>query len=269
MKLLAADNEQPALNILARAIREAVPDAELRCFTMASEVVRELSEKGYCPDAAFVDIEMPGMTGLELAKLLKQICPGVNIVFVTGYSIYAAEAIAQRPSGYVMKPATREKVLEELKNLRNPPPRAQAPKRIRIQCFGSFEVFVDGHPLPFLRAKSKELLAYLVDRRGAGCTAAEMASVLWEDGLYDRSRQKQISVIRADLMKSLAKGGAEHLLVKMYDSMAVRTDAFDCDYYMALAGDMVAVNSFTGEYMAPYLWATYTAGSLMDRYGVF
>jgi two-component system LytT family response regulator len=268
MNILSVDNERPALNILNRAILEAVPGVELHSFTRSSEAVAEVRDKGFRPDVAFLDIEMPGMTGLDLASVIKITYPAVNIVFVTGFSQYALDALAQRPSGYVMKPATKEKIFEELKNLRNPPARADAAKPIFVRCFGSFDVFVNGRPVQFIRAKSKELLAYLVDRRGAGCSAAEAASILWEDGVYDRSRQKQFSVIRSDLIKSLVQSDAQSILAKEHDALSVRPDTFDCDYYMALAGDSVAVNKFLGEYMSPYTWAEFTTGALAARYGI-
>ena len=68
---------------------------------------------------------MPGMSGLELSKVLKKLCPNVNIVFITGFSQYALDALEQRPSGYVLKPATKEKILDELNNLRHPLKRLQ------------------------------------------------------------------------------------------------------------------------------------------------
>ena len=161
---------------------------------------------------------------------------------------------------------TKEKILDELNNLRHPPKRSQPEREINIQCFGSFEVFCNKKPVQFLRSKSKELLAYLVDRRGASCSAAEIASILWDDGVYDRSRQKQFSVIRADMIKSLKQVNADKIIVKSRDSLAVNTTLFDCDYYMALNGDVAAINSFTGEYMMPYSWAEYTTGMLVNKY---
>lgn len=267
MRILAVDNERPALEILKRAILEAVPDAELRSFTHASEAVQEIRENGFRPDVAFLDIEMPTMTGLELAKIIKITYAAVNIVFVTGYSQYALDAMAQRPSGYVMKPVTEKKILAELQNLRNPPQRVTQPKPVQIQCFGTFEVFVNERAVPFRRAKGKELLAYLVDRRGAGCSAAELAEILWDDGLFDRSRQKQLAVIRSDLARDLERVGVTNLLVRTRDALAVDVSAFDCDYYMALEGDSVAINHFTGEYMSPYPWAEFTTGYLTTKYG--
>lgn len=268
MRILAADDERTALNILTRAIRGAAPDAELRTFESVSAVLAELDEKRFLPDVAFLDIEMPGMTGLELARRMKQYAPKVNIVFVTSYSQYALEALALRPSGYVMKPVDEAQVRAELRNLRNPPARTQPARRIRVQCFGEFEVFADGIAVFFPRAKAKELLAYLVDRRGANCTAEKIAEALWEDGVYDRARQKQLSTIRSDMIKSLEAMGADMIVKKSATAIAVDPNTFDCDYYMALAGDTVSINSYLGEYMAAYSWAEFTTAALTRKFDV-
>jgi len=266
MKIIAADDETSAMNILSRAINDAIPGCELRTFNKAGDAIREVAANGYKPDVAFLDIEMPGMTGLDLAKILKTACPMINIIFCTGFSEYAMEAIALRPSGYIMKPATKDKVLTELENLRNPPERTAHSKPVFVQCFGNFEIFVNGEPLKFARAKSKEMFAFMVDRHGAACTSAEIADALWEDGIYDRSRQKQLSVIRLDMMKSLKEAGIENIVIKKKDVMSVRTDTFDCDHYMAIEGDVVMINKFMGEYMMPYTWAEETNALLTSKY---
>lgn len=266
MKIICVDNERHALEILVRAVKEAEPAAEVQQFTRAADVLEALKNMLIPADVLFLDIEMPGMTGLDLAAAIKTIFHNINIVFVTGYSEYAMEAMKMRPSGYVMKPATKDKILEELDNLRHPPERLRADRNIQVLCFGNFDIMSGGKPVAFLRSKSKELLAYLVDRRGAGVERAEMAAVLWENVPYDRSHQKQLNVIRADLIKSLQDAGALDMLILSRNSLAVNPDAFDCDYYMALAGDMTKLNSFHGEYMAQYSWAEFTTGSLDNMY---
>lgn len=60
-------------------------------------------------DIAFLDIRMRSMTGLELARKLKDIHPKINIIFVTGYDEYAGEAMRLHASGYIEKPVTEEK----------------------------------------------------------------------------------------------------------------------------------------------------------------
>lgn len=264
MRIFAVDDEKTALNILTRAIQDAVPDAELTTFQTVSDVLLRLNDGYETPDVAFLDIEMPGMTGIELARLIKMSAPHVNIIFVTGFSQYALDAMAVRPSGYILKPVDTAQVLSEMQNLRNPPARTVPDKRIRVQCFGDFEVFVDGLAVAFTRSKAKEMLAYLVDRRGANCTSAKIADALWEDGVYDRARQKLFSTIYADMIKSLKQVGASHIVKKTNNLIAIDTKAFDCDYYSALLGDMVSVNSFMGEYMAAYSWAEFTTAALSN-----
>ena len=126
-------------------------------------------------------------------------------------------------------------------------------------------MFVRGNPIHFSRAKAKELLAYLIDRRGANCTPAEIAAVLWEDGIYDRSRQKQYSNIRRTLYRDLKAAGAENILKKGLNIFSVDAEQFDCDYYMALSGNVSAINSFMGEYMSLYSWAELTSAVLNNK----
>ncbi|RGX56640.1 response regulator [Anaerotruncus sp. AF02-27] len=267
MIFYAVDDEPLQLKMLTRAITDAEPNCELHSFTYAEELLTAMDEGCSAPEVAFLDIELPDMGGLELAYHIKKRAPKTNIVFVTGFSQYAQEAYALRPSGYVMKPVSKENIRTELENLRHPPDRTVPNKRIRIQCFGSFEIFVDDVPVSFSRTKSKELLAYLVDRRGTKCTAGKLADILWDDGLYDRSRQKQIAAFRSEMIKSLKKVGAAHIINETNDSIIMDPEQYDCDYYMALAGDTVAINSFNGEYMTDYSWAEFTAAALMSKFG--
>lgn len=265
MKIIALDDEISALHILIRAIQEAVPDAKIKGYLTVTEAVNEVQINGFRPDVAFIDIEMPGMSGLKVGNKIKEICPQVNLVFVTGYSQYAINALKLRPSGYVMKPATKEKILAELDNLRNPPSRQEDDRIVKVQCFGNFEVFVNGEIVTFSRAKSKEYLAYLIERRGSSCSSAEVASVLWEDGVYNRSRQKQCQVFRQEMMKALKTFGIENIIIKGHNAMAVDITQFGCDYYDALQGDIIAINSFTGSFMEQYSWAEYVIGILEKK----
>lgn len=94
---------------------------------------------------------MRGMNGVELARRLKEINPKMNIIFVTGYSEYAGEAMSLHASGYIMKPVSKAKVEKELADLRFP----IIPKNdalLRVQCFGNFDVFTpDGEHVHFER----------------------------------------------------------------------------------------------------------------------
>lgn len=258
MNIIAVDDEPGALRALERAIAATTPKARLACFDESTKALGHARENTV--DVAFLDIRMGGMNGLVLAKKLKELRGGTNIIFVTGYSDYMLPAFNMHASGYVMKPVEAAKVAHELNNLREP---VHAPdKGIRVQCFGHFEVFVDGAAVPFGRAKAKELLAYLVDRRGAGVTNKDLAAILWEDEAYDRSKQKQLQVYIAEMMRCLAAAGAGEIIVSKRGVHAVDTARFACDFYQYIKGDAAAVNAYRGEYMANYSWAEFTTGLL-------
>lgn len=218
------------------------------------------------PDIVWLEIVMPGMNGLEMAAKIKQISPETNIVFVTDFPEYAIDAFGMHVSGFVVKPATVDKLREEIDNLRHPVS-AKRECRVRVQCFGNFEVFVDGNIMKFARSLGKEALAYLVDRRGAGCTVSEICSVLWEDRQADKKLKSQCRVVMAALKNDLAALGADDILVKNWNTWGVDASKISCDYYDFLKKDRLAVNSFRGEYMAQYSWAEMTVGSLFGITG--
>lgn len=215
------------------------------------------------PDIVWLDIEMPGMNGLEMAAKIKLLSPDTNIVFVTGFPEYAVDAFGMHVSGFVLKPATEEKLREEINNLRHPVVKKDE-SLLRVQCFGNFEVFGKKGIVQFSRSLGKEALAYMIDRRGAGCTVGEICSVLWEDRQADKKLKSQCRVIMAALKKDLENAGAGDVLVKTWNAWGVDTAKVSCDYYDFLRGDSAAVNTFRGEYMAQYSWAEMTIGNLFE-----
>lgn len=260
MRIIAADDEARALRLLTSTIMEVVPDAEVLGFQDALSAI-EFASNNIC-DAAFLDIHMRDMTGLELAKRLKDVYPDINVVFVTGYSEYALEAFGLYASGYILKPVDADGVRRAMANLRHPIEEVPPKKNLYIRCFGSFEVFHNGTPLNFSRAKSKELLAYLTDRAGATCTTRELISVLWEDEPAGLSQSSNLRNLISDLKNTLATVGQENILIKGRGTLSIDIEKIDCDYIDFLRSIPSAVNSYRGEYMVQYSWAEMTAASL-------
>lgn len=259
MNILAVDDEYYALELMKRALEEVAGNATVY---LCRDVLGALqTAKDQKIDVAFLDIHMPEMNGIELARQLKLLNPKVNIVFATGFSEYMKEGIDLRMSGYIMKPVTPEAVRTELENLRNPIEWSNE-KRIKILTFGNFDVFVDGNPLKFERKQAKEILAYLVDKRGTSVTYSELAAMLWEDEDYDRTKQKNLQVYVASLVKTLHSVEVKDLILRNRQGLLVNTKIVDCDYYRFLEGDTRAINSYTGQYMSAYSWAEFTVGYL-------
>ncbi|MGN0108212.1 MAG: response regulator [Hominilimicola sp.] len=265
MYILVVDDEQLALNSLINELKIAFPSAALhaeRNPMVAVEWAKELSAQGETLSYAFTDIKMNGMNGLELAKQLKSVYPQVTLLFCTAYSEYALDEFGLFAKGYLMKPVRAkdiERVLDEMVTDWRAEPTGLT-RDIRVKTFGHFEVFVDGIPITFEREKSKELLAYLVDRHGSSVTTEQIAEVLWEDEPYDRKLKNRATATVTSLKNSLKTVGADDILIKTWNHLALDVTKIKCDAYDYEKWDAVAVNSFHGEYMVNYSWAEFTTG---------
>lgn len=260
MNIIAVDDEKLALDTLVDSINQVLPEAIVYGFRKPSEALDFVAQN---PCAiAFLDIKMRGISGLELARQLKSLQGDLNIVFVTGYSEYALDAFRLYASDYLLKPATPEAVMNALDHLRTPI-QPKHTKKIRFQCFGSFEVFCCDKLLVFKRVKTKELLAYLVDRMGASITMGELMSILWEDGQDTISRRSNLRNLISDAKQTLSEYGSEDIIIKSRNTIALNCNAVDCDLYDFLNHIPYAVNSYRGEYMTQYSWAEITTASLI------
>lgn len=289
--------------VATSAAGDVVSDAEaavdVQLFSLSREALAYARE--HRVDVAFLDIEMPGLGGLALAKALKDIDPDTHIVFVTSYEQYAVDAFSVRATGYLLKPAHLEDVRRELAFIGNNQRRHDAHvggegvsaagsgsagqgswhakgahgrrvggescnrssklRKVRVRTFGGFEAEVDGVPLLFKRSKSKELFALLVDRRGCSMTTREACAVLWEDAPYSVSQRSYFQNVVADLRAALTAVGAEAALVRSRNSLAIDPALVDSDSYRFIEGDPVAVNAYRGDYLPAYSWAEYSVGS--------
>ena len=114
MRIYVLDDEPIALRGSVKIIQETVPEAEIKGFGRARAAFKHIKESREYPDVVFSDIEMPGMSGLDFAVQLKQLCPDTILIFVTAYSQYALEAFRLHVHGYILKPLTSARVREEL-----------------------------------------------------------------------------------------------------------------------------------------------------------
>ncbi len=258
VRVLVVDDERVIREGAIRVIEQCLPSAEIMPCERPEEAIEAAGKAKY--DIAFLDIQMPGMTGVELAKRIKKISPETNIIFSTAYQEYAGEAFEVHASGYITKPLTVEKVNAELNNLRHPI--EDDDRGLRVQAFGNFEVFYNGEPLRFKYTKTKELLAYLVDRNCAVVDIGEIRSTLWDD---DEDRSSYIKQLRKDLVDTLKNVGANDAIVVMRGGIGILPSKVKCDFFDYLAGEPKGINSYHGEYMQQYSWAEVTHGSLEMR----
>ena len=250
MNVILVDDEKLNLENLEYIAEKVLPSASRVSFSKASCALEYINS--HSVDIAFLDINMRGIDGVTIAKILREKYPRVNILFFTGFSEYSMAAWDLNCSGYLLKPITEEKVRNAIANLRYP---VVKEKRVELHCFGNFEAYCDGAPIWFKYSRTKELLAYLVDRNGASCSMRELAAILFEDDQH-RSYMYQI---RLDLVNTLGALGVGDIITRSRGYLGIVRDKVKCDYFDYLDHKIEAP---VREYMTQYSFGEQTCAAL-------
>ena len=253
MIAIAVDDEPLMLGALVKAVRASPDISQVVKFTGCEEALEYIRRNP--ADITFLDINMRGMGGLTLAEGILDVCPDCKIVFCTGHEEYAIAAFKLHVSGYLLKPISAADVQSEIDNIKGT---RRSEKLLTVKCFGNFEVSANGELLHFKRSRTKELLAFLVDRNGAGVTIGEISVALWEND-EDMKNQNYIHQLFRDLRQTLETVGAEAVFRRSNYLYSVNPEKLDCDYYTFLK---TGRPEFYGEYMTQYSWAEKTCGLL-------
>ena len=254
MRVIAVDDEILMLGALVKAISASPDISEVAKFSDCEEALNFV--KTNLIDIAFLDINMRGMGGLALAEKIIASRPNCKIVFCTGYEEYAIPAFKLHASGYLMKPISAEDVQTEIDNIKG---LRQKEKLLTVNCFGNFEVYARDEKLSFKRLKTKELFAFLVDRKGAAMTAKQICAVLFPDDTDDTKNAAYLRQLVMDLKNTLRSVGAESVLRHETPCYRVDTSLIQCDYFSYLE---TGKPEFRGEYMMQYSWAEETLALL-------
>ena len=257
MIVIAVDDEELMLRALVRAISASPDVKEVIKFSNPEKALNYVEENPI--DVAFLDINMRGMGGIALAEKIIKLRPNSKIVFCTGYEEYAIPAFKLHASGYLMKPISAEDVQNEIDNIKG---LRKKEKLIEVKCFGNFEVYAKGEVLSFKRSRTKELLAFLVDRKGAGMTAKQICAVLFPDDTDDVKNSAYLRQLFMDLKNTLKKVGADAVLCHETPFYRIDTILIKCDYFSYLE---TGKPEFFGEYMTQFSWADETCANLQFK----
>lgn len=250
MNVIYVDDEKPAIDNFTLTTAGFPEIRELHTFQSGEEALCFAEQNAV--DAAFLDVEMPGITGLELAARLKEITPHTRVVFVTAFSQYALDAWSVDAVGYLLKPYTASDIHKELAKCSYRPIPSQ---RVVIDTIPTLSVMIDGKPLNISGTKPRELLALLVERGETGFTVGEGIACLWPDRPNDPGTRSLFRMTYKRLADALEAAGAGDLLVTGENYRAIRVDKIECDLYRILAGDPQAARKYNGVYLRDYAWA--------------
>ncbi len=216
-------------------------------------------------DIAFLDIEMPVMTGLELARRINTINNKTKIIFVTGFKEYAYDAYRVNAIGYILKPYDDDAVFAEIEKAERLSS-VISKKEITVKTFGYFDIFVNNKPVYFSSSKAKEFMALLVDRQGGAVSTEQAVSALWPDREYDDTVQSLFRKMLKSLRSSLSDAGISDVFVDERNQRSIDVSKFSCDYYKFLENPRENVDTFHGEYMEGYAFAKPTAVKIRNKF---
>ncbi|MGI6110178.1 MAG: LytR/AlgR family response regulator transcription factor [Eubacteriaceae bacterium] len=251
MHVVYVDDEQTALENFRLTVADFSDIESLHLFSDSGSALDWVQH--HPVHAAFLDMEMPGMNGIILARRMKEINPDIQIVFVTAYSEYALEAFDAGAIGYILKPYFRSDIRKELNKMECYRPKTS--NLVKIRTIPVFSVSYSGKTLHLGRRKTVELLALLVDRGERGITTQEGISCLWPERPGDSKTQSLFRMTYKRLADSLTQEGIGHIIAVQGNRRFIREQAVDCDLYKILSGDGNSIRQYAGEYLSEYSWA--------------
>jgi DNA-binding LytR/AlgR family response regulator len=146
-RAIIADDEKELRGFLKARLQEAWPELEI-CGEAANgqEAVALIESEE--PDVAFLDIRMPGLSGLQVARRIAGAC---HVVFVTAYDRYAVEAFESEAVDYLLKPLSKERLAVTMARLKERLKAGAAPIPAYAELLESLVAKVSGDRGGFLR----------------------------------------------------------------------------------------------------------------------
>ncbi|NQX49301.1 response regulator [Paenibacillus tritici] len=276
LRVVLIDDERLALIQLESTLRALGSAIVTATYTNPLLALNEAS--GWDADIIFLDIDMPGMNGMEAAKRLEEICPGSALVFVTAHNSFALEAFEASAQDYLLKPVPRERLSRTIQRIRNRKTAMhQEVKKdsLLIRGFNSIQFERDGVPIRDFRwrtSKSQELFAYLLYYHDRIVVKDKLVELLWPEislkrastHLYTAIYQLRQSLKRADigLVISNASVGEGYMLESgdaqidfvLWEEGIVSLDPVG-DHNASVHEELLKL--YTGDFLGDYdyLWA--------------
>jgi DNA-binding LytR/AlgR family response regulator len=152
LRVLVVDDEQPALDELGFLLRADDRVGEVLTCRSATDGLRTLRETDV--DAVFLDIQMPGLSGLELAEVLGRFKQPPPVVFVTAHEQHAVDAFDLHAVDYVLKPVRAERLAEAVRRVVSGGDRRTAPEDTQIAVErGGVTRFIDRGDITYVEAQ--------------------------------------------------------------------------------------------------------------------
>ncbi|MFJ8514820.1 response regulator [Lysinibacillus xylanilyticus] len=287
IRVIVMDDEPLALVNMEKKLKEFNSIEVIKSFTTVKDLLAEGPSLDF--QVAFLDVEMPGMNGLDIARLLKEWNKNIFIVFVTAYRDYAVQAFEIHSIDYLLKPISKARLettinrIQELLHLENKstPLQIRNKPELTIQCFGGFVVLHNNKAVHWRTLKTKELFAFLFSNLNNHVPRDTIIDSLWVDTEFKKARV-QLHTTVSYLRTTLSALGYSEVIQYANGSYILQLEDFQCDAHdleHILNANMetakidvekaeALIQSYQGEYMAAldYPWITSKANFMNNKF---
>ncbi|MGE6258258.1 response regulator [Heyndrickxia sporothermodurans] len=286
IRAILVDDEKLALQLMEKKLTELGIQI-IKTFTNAESVINEMKSLDF--QVAFLDIELGGISGLDLAELIQEWNSQIHIVFITAYRDYAIQAFEIHSIDYLLKPVLKSRLektisrVQEQLQLKTVEPKLieeKSSKSLRVICFNEFSVYQNEEPVKWKTAKVKELFAFFITHLNTYVNRDTIINTVWPE--YDYNKAKiQLHTCISHLRKTLNTLGFTQSLFFSNQGYTLELDKFYCDAIeferLIERGSIVnkdtiselenAIQLYIGDYMEnnDYEWASTKTQSLREK----
>lgn len=286
IRVLLVDDEEDALKLM-EILLGRIEDVEVvGKFSNPFQALEALDTTSV--DAIFLDNQMPGMTGMEAARIIRDKLPRLPIVFTTAYAEYAVEAFEIHSMDYLLKPITMSRLQQTVSRIREAAAAsatlAEYSPFPSIQCMGGFSIGLppDGERhISWKINKEKEVCAFLIHHEGKPADTEFIVESIWPG--YDVKKAKTyLYTCLSYLRRTLQEHGVPLSVEKVDSGFAIRLNgaATDASALDSLLDEMLAAEEpdkrlydranrlYRGEYMegCDYRWAAARQEAINAKY---
>ena len=285
IRVLLVDDEEDALNLMEILLRR-IGDVEVAGrFTNPIQALEALDRTPV--DAVFLDNQMPGMTGMELARIIRSKLSRVPIVFTTAYAEYAVEAFEVRSIDYLLKPITIDRLRDALSRIRESTaflPSQDESRLPSIRCMGGFSISLQpggDRQIAWKISKEKEVCAFLVHHGGNPVDTELIVESIWP-GHDVKKAKTYLYTCLSYLRRTLQEHGVPLAVEKAGNGFVIRLNGTESDAAVleSLLDEMLSADEpdrqlydrvnrlYRGEYMkgCDFQWAVARQEAINAKY---
>lgn len=224
LRVIIVEDEEPILRLMGQTISANKNLDVVGKFTSSKKALESM--KNLKLDVAFIDIELPGMNGIELAESIKNFNEDIQIVFTTAYEEYAVNAFRVNAIDYLLKPITEQQINRTtqrlLKNYSLLSYRPKENNQNRILCINEFKVYgYNNYVVKWPTLKVEELFAYFVYNKNSYIDKWTLCDILWTDWLPKKAEHNLHTTIYR-LKNALKEAGINNVI--SYQQGAYKAD---------------------------------------------